>query len=474
MCRSRIGQIFLPCFLFCVAANAQLTTEGSVLASPGAASLPEGIIRPLPPPSDGGVLRPRLTEPGVDWNGVIGQSVLLLSMEHAFRLGTEPGTCAASGSLFKGYAASVANLHGWADGDEFYVNYVGHPMQGGIAGFLWSQNDRRYRSAEFGKSRAYWKARLRAGAFAWVYSTQFELGPVSEASIGQIQSQFPQQGFVDHVVTPVLGVAWMIGEDVVDKYVVQWMEDRVTNHYVRLFVRGALNPARGTASMLAFQAPWHRTTRGGIMTYRRGDPDLISRSRSEEVNPPSGVAPFEFTMMPQYRWFAGNTSGASCVGGGGSAAVRVAENWQAVFELGGCKLLDMKKDFSGDSLSYMAGPRWSPMAGGRWNPHFQVLLGGNKFFQEQMFPEKKRLLESTTNQNTLANPIWHDQYTVQEDSNGFALSAGGGLDLKLNSALAIRLASVDYRHSFARGLNGNDYSNGLQVSAGMVLRMGTW
>ena len=48
---------------------------------------------------------------------------------------------------------SVLNLHGWADGDPFYVNYVGHPMQGAVAGRIWLLHDPRYRKAEFGRSR---------------------------------------------------------------------------------------------------------------------------------------------------------------------------------------------------------------------------------------------------------------------------------------------------------------------------------
>jgi hypothetical protein len=51
------------------------------------------------------------------------------------------------------------NLHGWADGDPFYVNYMGHPIQGAVAGRIWQLNDPRYNKAEFGRSRAYWKGK---------------------------------------------------------------------------------------------------------------------------------------------------------------------------------------------------------------------------------------------------------------------------------------------------------------------------
>ena len=112
------------------------------------------------------------TESGVKWADLYRSSSAFLSLEHGLRLLTEPGTRSGlKGSRIRNYARSVANLHGWADGDPFYVNYVGHPMQGGVAGFLWTQNDLAYRRAEFGTDPMYWKARFRAAAFIWAYST---------------------------------------------------------------------------------------------------------------------------------------------------------------------------------------------------------------------------------------------------------------------------------------------------------------
>ena len=62
----------------------------------------------------------------------------------------------------------------------------------------------------------------------------------------------------------------------------------------------------------------------------------------------------------------------------------------------------------------------------------------------------------------------------QVETNGFALSTSGGVDYKLNRALAIRVAEVSYRHSWVAPLWGRDYSNGLKFVSALVLRMGTW
>jgi hypothetical protein len=183
------------------------------------------------------------TEPKtIDWSSLLPQSLGFLGIEPSFRWVTEEGARRLHRSFFDGYVDSLNSLHGWGNGDPFYVSYVGHPMQGAVAGYLFVQNDRKFRDVELGKNRQYWKSRLRAAAFAWAYSEQFEIGPVSEASIGQ--AFFPQQSFVEQVATPAIGMAWMIAEDSMDRYVIKRIEARAHNPYVRLLVRSGLNPTR--------------------------------------------------------------------------------------------------------------------------------------------------------------------------------------------------------------------------------------
>ena len=240
-------------------------------------------------------------------------------IEHSFQIAAPSRNARRTerALYLRNYGRSVANLHGWADGDEFYVNYVGHPMQGAVAGFLWTQNDPAYHKAVFGKDPLYWKSRLRAAAFIWAYSTQFEIGPISEASIGAIQSQFPQQGFVDHVITPSLGMAWMIGEDVVDRYIIEPIEARTENHYIRLFIRMGFNPARTFSNVLNGHAPWSRDSRVGVKSYARMDPEFAtampqksSPARAETADP-ALAPPFEFALTFQPERFWG--SGKSCI-----------------------------------------------------------------------------------------------------------------------------------------------------------------
>jgi len=400
---------------------------------------------------------------GVQWKSLLTQSFGLLLIEHGYRYATEPATRHSGRPLLQGYVDSVGALHGWADGDPFYVNYVGHPMQGAVSGFLWIQNDRRYNGVEFGRHSEYWKSRLRAGAFAWAYSEQMEIGPLSEASLGNIQAVFPQQGLVDHVVTPTIGLGWLLTEDAMDRYVIRFIEARTPNRYVQALVRGGLNPSRSLANVLGGQWPWARARGIG------GEPVAAMLGQSprttSEVEARPGVAPFE--LAPNVYVLA--ASSGPCVGGGATAAFRLTAEWQMVVDVNGCKMSGLQRNLTGDSLTYMTGVRWTPQVQGRWVPYVQVLAGGNKLTQELLLPDQLATLtaSSTTEPN-------HDQYTRQFEADSFAFAAGMGIDVHLNRALAVRLMNLEYARSLVRDLNGFRAPNGLQMKLGIVLHMGTW
>lgn len=424
------------------------------------------------------VATPVKPERGIAWSHLLESSLMFLSVEHMFRYTTESGTRDAFDTPFwPGYLNSVGNLHGWADGDPFFVNYIGHPMQGAVAGFIWQHNDRAYRTVEFGKNSRYWKGKLRGAAFSYFYSLQFEIGPLSEASLGHIQGLYPQQGFVDQVITPTIGLGWTLAEDSLDRYVIRYIESRTKNPYVRLLARGGLNPSRSFANVFNRELPWHRDDRPGVFKpYPEAAAVTSFMEQSTErrvAHPPPGVAPFEFTVTPNYRAYVGSDAKGSCIGGGGTAAFRVASEWQIVVDVNGCKMLDLPTNLSGDSLSYMVGPRWTPSTSGRWNTHAQFLVGGTKLTQERLFPEERAVVMATDPPADQRNSL-HALYTKDWDTNGFAIAAGTGVDYKINDALAFRVASLEYSHSWTQDLNGVNYQNGLQLTTGLVLRMGTW
>ena len=156
------------------------------------------------------------------------------------------------------YARSVRMPQTWGDGDSPFVNYIGHPIHGAAAGYVWvgAQQDKRL-PLEF--SRRFWSSRGEAALWAAVYSLQFELGPLSEASIGNVGLHRNTTGWTDHVMTPLGGLAFIVAEDLADRHLLAWLEPRVGSRSIRNIFRVALTPSRALANMAQGRMPWFRT-----------------------------------------------------------------------------------------------------------------------------------------------------------------------------------------------------------------------
>lgn len=204
---------------------------------------------------------------GFQWQSAVRQAALFMGIQHAFRMATEAGSRAdLKGPFFKDYFTTLTKLRGWDDGDPFIVNYIGHPMMGSVTGYIQIQNDPRGISQELGLNKSYWKSRLKAFGWSFVYSTQFELGLISEASLGNVGIR-PYDGrkhpmaYVDIAVTPVVGTAWLVGEDALDKYLIRHLDRKVHNRFARALLRSFLNPTRSMANVLRGKYPWDRDDR---------------------------------------------------------------------------------------------------------------------------------------------------------------------------------------------------------------------
>lgn len=215
--------------------------------------------------SRAGNVQPEPTD-GFRRGGAVRQSMFFLGILHAGRMVAEPERAGLRGPFFKDYFATVKKLRGWRDGDSFIVNYVAHPMQGAISGFVQIQNDPKGMGQELAMRKTYWNSRLKAMGWAALFSTQFELGPISEASLGNVGLKRRDKvknpmAWVDLVVTPTVGTAWLVGEDVLDRYVVRRLESIISNRLVRVLVRSFLNPSRSMSNVLRLKYPWHRDSR---------------------------------------------------------------------------------------------------------------------------------------------------------------------------------------------------------------------
>lgn len=199
-------------------------------------------------------------EEGFNWSNATSESMRFLTIQHGIRLTQEKTVDQLSGPFFSDYFDSVAGLKTWRDGDSAFTNYVAHPMQGAVTGYIQVQNDPKGNRASITDGSVYWKSRLKAMAWSAAYSTQFELGPYSEATIGNVGKTPGTMGYVDLIMTPTGGFGMMVAEDAFDHFVVARLERSVNPPMMRV-LRMVFSPNRTVANLLRFKKPWRRDNR---------------------------------------------------------------------------------------------------------------------------------------------------------------------------------------------------------------------
>lgn len=433
--------------------------------------------------------QPEKAEPAVHWRAAIQESLLYTGIMHTFNIWTEPGTRdALTGPWINNYLHSVAELRGWSDSDRFMAPYVGHTLEGSIFGYIERQNDSRYRSVQWGDGREYYMSLLHSLTYSAIWHTQWKIGPASEASIGNVMLH-ASPGFITLADTPTLGTVEMIGEDAADRYLITGLENRTANRPLLLLTRTFLNPGRSFANVMAFHKPWRREGRLGLFgedfrvhqqllaDYRAGGekPYIYSRPPAPEFERTyPKEADIELTAFPVYEHFLG---GGDCVGGGASGASRVNQRLQLIGEVSGCLIMHQPaSNQSADSLFYGGGVRWTPLAAHRISPYLQLMFGGEKITHEtdDIALRTELLDEWDDGSGTLPHYPKRSDWSVEVAKNGPALNIGSGFDVVLARAFAWRLVDIQYSHSWIGDIGGIHPQDGVRITTGAVLRIGTW
>jgi opacity protein-like surface antigen len=173
--------------------------------------------------------------------------------------------------------------------------------------------------------------------------------------------------------------------------------------------------------------------------------------------------PTSFTIPPGAPvGVAGTTFSESfnCAGGGGTIAYNVSSVVGIAADMGGCKYFGnnipaLSAKLSGSDFTYMFGPRFTYRNSSKFQPFFEVNFGGNR-------------LKLSCNNNTACNGVSYSK-------NAFALTAGGGFDIKLNKKFAIRLIQAEYLYTrFGNNCNlalcsNNNNQNSFRLKSGLVV-----
>lgn len=198
------------------------------------------------------------------WTPAMWQSLVFLGIQHGFRMTEEKTRAGLDGPFFSDWRQSVANLEGWDDGGKWFTNYIAHPWQGAITSRIFINNSEHAMAQQFSKKKEYWTSRLKSMAWSAVWSAQFEIGPISEASLGNVGLERHADGrskltYIDFVITPVLGTAWAVVEDAIERYVIiEWAEKKFKNRVWIKFLRTVLTPTTSFANITRFKAFWWR------------------------------------------------------------------------------------------------------------------------------------------------------------------------------------------------------------------------
>jgi hypothetical protein len=201
------------------------------------------------------------TRPKFNMTGALGQATVFLFVQQGERIWTQEWVREElrQGPFKADWFASVKSIKTFDDGDGFLQDGLGHSLMGGVAAFIFDNNYDPTHTIEFGMNVEYFKAKLKAMGFVALYSVAFEVGPVSEASIGNLGLRHGRNGYIDDVVTPLSGVAWSVMEDAVRHYYL----DPLREHNPKLAnaLTLAFNPAHSLANAMAFRYPWRFPSR---------------------------------------------------------------------------------------------------------------------------------------------------------------------------------------------------------------------
>ena len=176
-------------------------------------------------------------------------------------------------------------------------------------------------------------------------------------------------------------------------------------------------------------------------------------SRAQREGAETGTAvPLELTVAYSAAHINAPPGGCGCfwmTGGKIEENATLYKGFSLVAELAGQHVSNINpvhEDLS--MVSYLFGPRYSRRSLSRFVPFVQILAGGVHGF-DALFP----------NQNGS---------TITPD--GFALAAGGGLDINTSRHIAIRVFQADYFQTKLPNDAGNRENN-LRLSAGIVIRL---
>jgi hypothetical protein len=405
---------------------------------------------------------------GFHWRQALSESLAFLVIEQAYVVHTDFNWVVSENGVpfnhfWRDYKQSLsAWVHsGWNDGDPNWFGYVGHPVQGALTGFIQIQNDPQGEKLEFSRTKAYWWSRFKAALWNAAYSTQWNLGPLSEVTAEKYGTKdrapwnyngsYPCSrhcltgvGQIDIVMTPLGGTGWLVGEDILDKELVRRVEGATQNRLLIDTTRCALNPIRGAANILHGKHPWYRASRDARgMSLFSDQKTAVSAPEIPKAQVPShGDVFFGYSHMGVAHCQA-TYSAAAIVCESFSGKTSNLSGWNASVEkkylryFGG--VADFSRQYGGvTQSSFLFGVRGS------------AAIGRVRLFAEALFGAVHSQEKGSAG---------------SKSDTSFAEALGGGVDFRLMRLLSWRMQADDLKTSVAAV-----EQHSVRLSSGLAVR----
>jgi opacity protein-like surface antigen len=158
----------------------------------------------------------------------------------------------------------------------------------------------------------------------------------------------------------------------------------------------------------------------------------------------------------------------NCVGGGGTLAYNFSSVAALAFDGGGCKVLNnnntiLNGKVNGNEFTFLFGPRFTLRNHGAFRPFFEVNFGGARI--------------SLTCQSSATNCV-NATAGATLSKTAFAMTAGGGFDIKLSKKISLRPVQAEYLYTrFGNDCpltvcTNNNNQNSFRLKSGIVIAWG--
>jgi opacity protein-like surface antigen len=189
--------------------------------------------------------------------------------------------------------------------------------------------------------------------------------------------------------------------------------------------------------------------------FIRNNPNLSNEFVIQ--NPIVGGSPIAITGANDFN----------CAGGGGTIAYNLTSMLGIASDLGGCKYfgttISSGNKISGSQFTYLFGPRLTIRNASPFTPFFELNFGGDRL--ALTCQSSATACVNATNGNTYSR-------------NAFALTVGGGFDIKINKKFSLRPIQAEYLYTrFGNDCalsvcNNNNNQNSFRLKSGFVVGWG--